>query len=58
MWEQSLRVPCVVRYPREVRPGSRPRATLANVDWAPTLLDYAGVGGAPPGVAAGRPAEP
>lgn len=47
MWDESHRVPCVMRYPREIPPGSRfkPEFLITHADWAPTLLDYAG---APP----------
>ena len=45
MWDESLRVPAVVRYPREVAPGTLVGSgtLLSNVDWAPTLLDFAQV---------------
>ena len=43
MYEESLRVPFVLRYPREVKPGSVSDAMVLNVDFAETLLDYAGV---------------
>ncbi len=43
MYEESLRMPFVVRYPREIEPGSVNRDIALNVDFAPTFLDYAGV---------------
>ncbi|TLS51831.1 sulfatase [Paenibacillus antri] len=43
MYEESLRMPFLVRYPREVRPGSAMDAMALNVDFAPTFLDLAGV---------------
>ncbi len=43
MYEESLRMPCLVRYPREIAPGATSAALAANVDFAPTLLDYAGL---------------
>ena len=43
MYEESLRIPFVVRYPREIAPGGKSGAMVLNVDVAPTLLDYAGV---------------
>lgn len=43
MYEESIRVPFLVRYPKEVRPGTVDEHIVLNVDWAPTLLDYAGV---------------
>ncbi len=43
MYEESLRMPFVIRYPREIEPGSRIRDLILNVDFAPLFLDYAGV---------------
>lgn len=43
MYEDSIRVPFLVRYPRLIRPGSRYRQMILNVDLAPTMLDFAGV---------------
>ncbi|HEY7119657.1 MAG TPA: sulfatase, partial [Tepidisphaeraceae bacterium] len=42
MYEQSLRVPLLVRYPGHVKAGSVSKAMTLNVDYAPTFLDYAG----------------
>jgi arylsulfatase A-like enzyme len=43
MYEESLRIPFLVRYPPEVKPGSVDDHIVLNVDFAPTFLDYAGV---------------
>ncbi len=43
MYEESLRVPLLVRYPGHVRPGSVSKSLVINADFAPTFLDYAGV---------------
>ena len=43
MYEESLRMPFVIRYPREIKPGSVTDEIMLNVDFAPTFLDYAGV---------------
>ncbi|MCL5065806.1 MAG: sulfatase [Firmicutes bacterium] len=43
MYEESLRMPFLVRYPKEIAPGSRCSAMALNVDFAPTFLDLAGV---------------
>jgi len=43
MMEESLRMPLLVRYPRLIKPGSTCNAMVLNVDFAPTLLDLAGV---------------
>jgi arylsulfatase A-like enzyme len=43
MYEESLRMPFLVRWPGVVRPGTRSDAIALNVDFAPTMLDAAGV---------------
>jgi len=43
MYEESLRMPFVVRYPPEIKPGGVSDAIVLNVDFAQTFLDYAGV---------------
>ncbi len=43
MMEESLRMPLLVRYPRLIQPGSVETAMTLNIDFAPTLLDIAGV---------------
>lgn len=43
MYEESLRMPFLVRYPREIEPGTTCDALAVNVDFAQTFLDYAGV---------------
>ncbi len=43
MYEESLRMPFVVRYPKAVRPGSVSDAMALNIDFPVTFLDYAGV---------------
>ena len=47
MYEESLRMPFVVRYPREIAPGSVNSDIVLNNDFAATFLDYAGIA-APP----------
>lgn len=42
MLEESLRMPFVARYPREIKPGTVLDDIAVNVDFAPTFLDYAG----------------
>ncbi|MFN0122572.1 MAG: sulfatase [Blastocatellia bacterium] len=42
-WEESIRVPGIVRYPGHVEPGRKTNAMLTHVDLAPTLLTLAGV---------------
>ena len=43
MYEESLRMPFIVRYPRAVQPGTVNGDLILNVDFAETFLDYAGV---------------
>ena len=43
MYEESLRMPFVMRYPREIEAGSVCDGMALNVDFAQTFLDYAGV---------------
>ena len=42
-WEESIRVPGIVRYPARVRPGRTTEALLSHVDLAPTLLALCGL---------------
>jgi arylsulfatase A-like enzyme len=43
MYEQSIRVPLIVRYPGKIAAGSVSKQIVANIDFGPTFLDYAGV---------------
>ncbi|HSK52361.1 MAG TPA: sulfatase [Clostridia bacterium] len=43
MYEESLRMPMLVRYPREIPAGSNSSSIVLNVDFGPTFLDFAGV---------------
>ncbi len=43
MYEESIKMPLIVRYPRSIKPGSRSDALISNTDFAPTLLDFAGM---------------
>ncbi|MHA1370787.1 MAG: sulfatase family protein [Promethearchaeota archaeon] len=42
MYEESLRMPFLIRYPREIKPGSVSDDLILNLDFAETWLDYAG----------------
>ena len=42
-WEESIRVPGIVRYPARVEPGRTSEALLSHVDLAPTLLSLCGL---------------
>lgn len=52
MYEESLRMPFLMRYPGAIRPGSVSRDMILNIDFAPTFLDYAGA--RPPAEMQGR----
>ncbi len=56
MYEESMRIPLIVRYPGTVDPGSRNEDLVNNTDLAPTLLELAGV--APPAFMQGRSIVP
>ena len=42
MYEEALRMPFLVRWPGQVKPGSRSEGMILNVDFAPTMLEAAG----------------
>jgi arylsulfatase A-like enzyme len=52
MYEEALRMPLLIRYPREIPEGSTCDEIVLNLDFAATFLDYAGVRG--PGGMQGR----
>lgn len=41
MFEESFRMPFVARWPSVIKPGSRPKQLIQNIDYAPTFLDIA-----------------
>ena len=43
MYEESLRMPFIARYPKSIPAGTTVDAICNNVDFAPTLLDFVGV---------------
>jgi len=43
MYEESLRMPLLVRYPKEIKAGSVSEDIVLNLDFAATFLDFAGV---------------
>ncbi len=43
MYEESLRMPLLIRYPKTVEAGSVNKEMVLNLDFAPTFLDFAGV---------------
>ncbi len=43
MYEPSFRMPFMVKYPKKIKAGTQNKELLLNIDFAPTLLDLAGV---------------
>jgi len=43
MYEESFRTPLLIRYPKEIKPGTVISQMVQNLDFAPTFLNYAGV---------------
>ena len=41
-YEEAMRMPFIVRYPKSIKAGTRTDAMVENVDFAPTMLDFAG----------------
>lgn len=42
IYEESIHMPLIVRWPGVVRPGARPAAMVQNIDYAPTFAEIAG----------------
>ncbi len=43
MYEESFRTPLLMKYPKEIKPGTKIDKLVQNLDFAPTFLDYAGI---------------
>ena len=43
MYEEALRMPFVIRYPKEIPAGARNNDIILNIDFASLIADYAGV---------------
>ena len=43
MYDESMRMPFLIRYPKTIPAGSRSNAIVENVDYGPTMLDFAGI---------------
>jgi arylsulfatase A-like enzyme len=43
MYDESLKTSFVARYPGVIKPGTEINQIVSNIDWAPTVLDIAGV---------------
>jgi len=42
-WEGAFRVPCLVRWPGKIKPGTVSNEIVAHHDWLPTFFAMAGV---------------
>jgi len=43
MYEEALMMPFVMRYPKKIKPGTRIEQMIQNIDYAPTLINAAGI---------------
>lgn len=43
MYEPSLHMPLLMRYPPSIKPGTQVDKMIVSIDFAPTLLDFAGI---------------
>jgi arylsulfatase A-like enzyme len=43
MYEESLRNPLIVKWPKVTKPGTRCKEIVQNIDYAPTILEAAGI---------------
>ena len=43
MYEESIRMPFLVRWPARIKPGTKSDAIALNIDFAPTFLEVAGL---------------
>ncbi|WP_343069043.1 arylsulfatase [Azospirillum tabaci] len=41
-WEGAFRVPCMIRWPGKIRPGTVSNEIVSGLDWVPTLMAAAG----------------
>jgi arylsulfatase len=41
-WESAFRVPCMVRYPGVIKPGTVTNELMSHNDWIPTFCAFAG----------------
>lgn len=55
-YEEGIRIPFLIRYPRTIEPGLTRDALVQSIDMAPTLLQYAGL--VKGGFIDGRPLQP
>ncbi|MDA7977986.1 MAG: sulfatase-like hydrolase/transferase [Pirellulales bacterium] len=42
-YEEGIRIPMLIRYPKRIEPGIRPTQTALTLDLAPTMIEFAGL---------------
>lgn len=42
MYEESMRMPFIIKYPKMIKPGTKTKAIVNNTDYAPTMIELAG----------------
>ena len=58
MFEESFRMPFLIRWPGKIKPGSRPAGLIQNIDYASTFLEMAGIQTPPEAKVQGRSLVP
>jgi arylsulfatase A-like enzyme len=43
IFDEAIKMPFLIRYPKELQAGTKVNDMISNVDFAPTLLDFAGL---------------
>ena len=43
MYDEAMRMPLIIRYPGKIKPGSKNDDLVNNIDFAPTIIDVAGI---------------
>lgn len=43
MYDEAMKMPLIIRYPKEIKPGTSCDWLTNNTDYAPTILDFAGM---------------
>lgn len=43
MYEEGLKMPFIIRWPGNIKPGLRPGAMIQNIDYGPTFMEAAGL---------------
>lgn len=43
MYDETMRMPLIIRYPGKIKPGTKNHDLVANIDFAPTIVDLAGL---------------